>query len=449
MTELVDNSSHNAPSDSREAIIHLLQKHKVVEDLVHKQAMPRHDLVETLVKKQNLSRLEQILNHLPAAEVAQSLEGLPPQDQLFIWSLIRNENKEDVLNHVSVSVLEVIGRRDYKTETSRLKAFELIDDRLKEISITTQSDLANAHPIWVDMVNPSFEDRAWIGSIFGVEIPDPDKLKDLESSAKCFIGEDSEIHLRSDFLLDKKDESRNVAVAFILHQGILFSVRKEELPVFRLQRLRALTQSNYIADSKDLLLNLYAADVEYSADALEDVYRSLETAGNQVLNKHMTDEEAAKTLSIVAKEEDLNGRIRRNVLDTRRAVSFLMRSKLLEKYQLDESQQILRDIDSLDGHTAFLFDKINFLMDATVGFININQNKVMKRLTVLSVVFMPLNVIAGIGGMSEFSMMTQSIPWQLSYGLFTGAMIIVAWITYELLKFFEKRESKKSVAKNI
>jgi magnesium transporter len=76
----------------------------------------------------------------------------------------------------------------------------------------------------------------------------------------------------------------------------------------------------------------------------------------------------------------------------------------------------LRDIESLDGHTAFLFDKINFLMDAAVGFININQKKVIKRLTVVSVVFMPLNILAGIGGMSEFTMMTEGVPWPGAVG---------------------------------
>ena len=54
--------------------------------------------------------------------------------------------------------------------------------------------------------------------------------------------------------------------------NILFSVRKEELPVFRLQRLRARTQPGYVTEGKDVLLDLYAADAEYSADALEDVY---------------------------------------------------------------------------------------------------------------------------------------------------------------------------------
>jgi len=131
-------------------------------------------------------------------------------------------------------------------------------------------------------------------------------------------------------------------------------------------------------------------------------------------------------------------------MDTRRAVSFLMRSKLLAKDQLEYSQQILRDIESLDGHTAFLFDKINFLMDAAVGFININQNKVIKRLTVVSVIFMPLNILAGIGGMSEFTMMTEGIPWPLSYSLFTIGLVVVGWLTFVILRLLEKREYGKS-----
>ncbi|OYV18535.1 MAG: Mg2 transporter protein CorA family protein [Methylococcaceae bacterium NSP1-2] len=156
----------------------------------------------------------------------------------------------------------------------------------------------------------------------------------------------------------------------------------------------------------------------------------------------MTDEEAAKILAAIAAEEDLNGRIRRNVLDTRRALSFLMRGRFLSKVQHEEVREILRDIESIDGHTAFLFNKINFQMDATVGFININQNKDIKRLTIISVIFMPLNLLAGVGGMSEFSMMTLGIPWQISYAGFMVGLVIVGWLTFLGLKFFENRKLK-------
>ena len=404
-------SENNIRSQSnRQAVLNLLEKRRVTEVLAQKQEVPHHDLVETLVRKQNLAKLQQLLSEMLPAEIAELLEALATEDQLFIWDQINDKRKEQVLPDVSISILHALGKRAIKNDRLRIKAFELFEGRMRDIPVNTQSDLTGTKPIWIDLVNPTFEERTWVGDIYGIELPDPDRVSDLESSARFYVEENGAFHLRSDFLLDKEDESRNVGVSFILHQDILFSVRKEELPVFRLQRLRAFSQPNYVSDARDVLLDLYAADVEYSADALEDVYQGLEKVGAHVLSKQMTDEEAARMLADIGHEEDLNGRIRRNVLDTRRAVSFLMRSKIIERLQLDDAQQILRDIESLDGHTTFLFGKINFLMDATVGFININQNKVIKRLTVLSVVFMPLNVIAGIGGMSEFSMMTQGIP---------------------------------------
>jgi magnesium transporter len=119
-----------------------------------------------------------------------------------------------------------------------------------------------------------------------------------------------------------------------------------------------------------------------------------------VLQKDISDQDAAELLNAMAREEDLNGRIRRNMMDTRRAVSFMMRGRLLNADQFDDARQILRDIESLDGHTAFLFDKINFLMDATVGFININQNKIIKIFSVASVAFLPPTLIASIYGMN-------------------------------------------------
>lgn len=430
--------------DSYQAVLDLLQKHKLIADLVHKQDMPHHGLVETLVRKENMARLQQILNHLPPSEVGHILEALPPADQLLIWEHLDDNHKQPILLEAPISVLQILGNQDYKTEKSRVKAFDLHEGRLHEISINTPQDLLEAKPIWIDLVAPTFEDRIWVGDIFGIELPDPDKLRDLESSARFYVEENGEMHLHSDFLLDKDDVSRNIVVAFILYQDILFSIRKEELPVFRLQRLRALSQLNYVSDSKDMLLDLYAANAEYSANALEDVYLALEVIGNHVLNKQISDEQAATLLNDITNEEDLNGRIRRNVMDTRRAVSFLMRSKILARNQLEDSQQILRDIESLDGHTAFLFDKINFLMDAAVGFININQNRVVKRLTVTSVVFMPLNVLAGIGGMSEYSMMTQGVAWPIAYGFFSIGLVVVGWLTYTILRFFERREHDKS-----
>ena len=81
-------------------------------------------------------------------------------------------------------------------------------------------------------------------------------------------------------------------------------------------------------------------------------------------------------------------------------------------------------------------------MDATVGFININQNKRINQLTVFGVVFTPINILAGMGGMSEFSMMTQGIPWPLAYGGFLLGAGCIGVMTFMLLKHLERRQMR-------
>ncbi|MDD2734313.1 MAG: magnesium and cobalt transport protein CorA [Desulfuromonadaceae bacterium] len=425
---------------SHKTVQELLSKHRLAEDLLINQAAPRHDQMDSSIQKQQMIELSALFARLDASEIAEILDGLSPEDLLLVWGQIDEDRLDTILDDVSDATRDTLASRSsYLGAVCVVNAFELAQGRLSQTTIESVEDLDEIKPIWVDLVGTTKADRRKIGQYFGLELPDPEDLTDIESSARFYVEEHGEIHLHSDFLLDREGDSRNVPVAFILFNDILFSVRGEELPVFRLQRLRARIQAGYVSDGMGMLLDLYAADVEYSADSLEEIYSALGQVGKQVLNKTMTDEEAAKILADIAEEEDLNGHIRRNVLDTRRALTFLIRRKLLSVTQLEEAQQILRDIESLDGHTSFLFDKINFLMDATVGFININQNRVLYRLTILSVIFMPLNVIAGIGGMSEFSMMTKTIPWPVSYSIFTVGMLVVAWLTYVILRLFEKR----------
>lgn len=297
-----------------------------------------------------------------------------------------------------------------------INVFVLQNGRLNQVHIASRSDLENIAPIWVDLTEPSSDERAWVKSIYGVTLPDEGEFSDIEASARYFEAENGDLHLRTDFLFEgDEDASATMTVAFILARNILFSVHAQDLPVFRLVRMRARSRPGSIGDYRDVLLDLYETDAEYSADALEGIYQKLEAVSHSVLKKNLSDQAAAAVLNTIAHEEDLNGRIRRNMMDTRRAVSFLMRGRLLSVDQFEDARQILRDIESLDGHTAFLFDKINFLMDATVGFININQNKIIKIFSVASVAFLPPTLIASIYGMN-FKVMPE-LDWMVGYPL--------------------------------
>ncbi|WP_287653476.1 CorA family divalent cation transporter [Accumulibacter sp.] len=426
----------------------LLSLQKLVEDLVREQETPNQDEVDVELQQQYRKELRQKLKLMPPREVAYILESLEPNERLVVWDEVK-EGADPILALLPDDVLEeLIDDSHYRNEKTAVTAFEIRDGRLRQITVTSPEDLSNVKPIWVDLVAPTKKIRAWIGGLFDVDLPDPGNLTDLEASARFYVDEEGHTHLHSDFLLDTREESRNVPVALILQNDVLFTVRSEELPVFRLQRARARTRPGYVSNGTDVLLDLYAADVEYSANALEDVYGELEKVGRQVLRSHTTDQEASKILTAISEAEDLNGRTRRSVLDTRRALSFLLRGKFLSDTQHADVREILRDIESLDGHTAFLFNKINFLMDATDSAININQNKDIKRLTILSVIFMPINVLAGMGGMSEFSMMTEGIPWPIAYGTFACAMVGVGALTYFGLRHFEKRRASSSQVAN-
>ncbi len=318
-----------------------------------------------------------------------------------------------------------------------LNVFTLANGRLFQEEIDSPQALTQLQPVWVDLENPSAEEKDWIQQRFGLTIPSDAVDDDLEESARFYEEDNGELHIRSDFLIDAGDgggggspdhpraqprtSARNVRVAFILSKNVLFSIHREDLPVFRLLRLRARRIPALIEDAKDVLLKLYDADAEYSADALEGIYDGLEKVSAKVLTQDVNDQIAGAALTAIAREEDLNGRIRRNVMDTRRALSFMMRSRMLNAEQFEEARQILRDIDSLDSHTAFLFDKINFLMDATVGFININQNKIIKIFSVASVALLPPTLIASIYGMN-FKFMPE-LEWAHGYMYALGLML--------------------------
>ncbi len=323
-----------------------------------------------------------------------------------------------------------------------LNVFTLANGRLFQEEIESLEELSRFQPIWVDLESPTPEEKHWVKQHFSLSIPDDAMDEDIEESARFYEEDSGELHIRSDFLIADADEPHTVRVAFILNmmnsdhksRGVLFSIHDEDVPVFRLVRMRARRAVGLIEDAKDVLLKLFDADAEYSADTIEGIYVDLEKVSTKVLSGNVTDELAGEVLAAIARHEDLSGRIRRNMMDTRRALSFMMRSKMLGAEQFEDARQILRDIDSLDSHTAFLFEKINFLMDATVGFININQNKIIKIFSVASVALLPPTLIASLYGMN-FKFMPE-LDWQWGYAYALTLMIASALLP---MLYFRRR----------
>ena len=134
------------------------------------------------------------------------------------------------------------------------------------------------------------------------------------------------------------------------------------------------------------------------------------------------DADLEDAISKLARLEDNNGKIRLCLMDTQRDISFLLRHLRHLTEECETLREIMRDVDTLMSHTAFLFDKINFLMDSTQGFINIEQNQIIKIFSIAAVVFLPPTLVASIYGMN-FRFMPE-LDWWFGYPVAIVLMLL-------------------------
>jgi magnesium transporter len=312
-----------------------------------------------------------------------------------------------------------------------LNAFILHDGRLEQSPVEVYEDL-NDRILWIDMVDPSEEERNWVETAYHLELPGQAEINDIEASARFFEDEDG-IHIHSFFLHGFEEQFRNITVACNVHRGRIFTIHEEDLAAFRLFRLRARRKPGLVKDAMDIVLGLYETAVEQVADELEQIYSALEGISQSVLTETLADTEMEETLANLAAQEDLNGKARLSLMDTRRALSFLLRrGRLLDAERMEDVREILRDIESLTSHTAFLFEKVNFLMNAAMGFINLTQNKIIKIFSIAAVVFLPPTLVASIYGMN-FQVLPE-LRWEFGYPMALLLMVLSGVAPYWYFK---------------
>ncbi len=310
-----------------------------------------------------------------------------------------------------------------------LQLFMIDGETLRQTTASGPDDLRASACLWVDAVAPDAQELAWLREVYGIDPEAAEEDADIEFSARAYE-EGGAVYLRSDFISGRQQDYDVVPAKLVLKDETLISLHDEDVPILRLLRLRLRNRPVPAGGAVGLLIEIYARDVEYTADALEDIHAELKDIGASVLaERRGTDEEAAEFIARLTLQEARNGTLRRNLMDTRRALSFLARERLLDKGQGKVLQQVLQDIESLLSHTAFVFDKINFLMDAIVGFININQNKVVKIFSVAAVAMLPPTLIASIYGMNFEYMPELSQKWgyPMSLALMVVSVALPFW----------------------
>ena len=283
---------------------------------------------------------------------------------------------------------------------------------------------------WIDAHDPTPGERDLLQTLLRTELPESTEVEEIEASARYFV-DNLGIHIHSLFLAQREGRSHTVSVAFILHSEHLTTLRKGlELADFRLLRMRARKKRIEVGTPKELLLTIFEQKVENLADTIEDIFGKLGHVSHQVLEEEDTDHEYS--IDQLAKLEDTNGKIRLCLMDTQRSLAFLQRQFRGEHESQEAIHDMMRDIETLLSHTAFLFEKINFLMDAALGFINIEQNQIIKTFSIAAVVFMPPTLIASIYGMN-FEFMPE-LKWLLGYPSALILMVLSGIAPYWIFK---------------
>ncbi len=311
-----------------------------------------------------------------------------------------------------------------------LRLFRIDDGLIREMDVAQDQlhhNLAEAD--WVDVTEPDERERELLQDLLHTDVPEFEDVEEIEASARCFVDQ-AGIHVHSLFVVQSEGRHNGVSVACILQRTRLITIRDEELADFRLLRMRARRGQVEARSPAELLVTLMEQKVENHADTLEDLHRQLEAVSYLVLEDE--DAELEDAIDKLARLEDSNGKIRLCLMDTQRDISFLLRH-LRGQSELGETlREIMRDVEVLMSHTTFLFDKINFLMDSTQGFINIEQNQIIKIFSIAAVVFLPPTLVASIYGMN-FEVMPE-LDWVLGYPFAIGLMVAAGIAPYLYFK---------------
>lgn len=308
----------------------------------------------------------------------------------------------------------------------------ILNNKVLDVRQLTIDDTLPEHVVWLDVYSPDDEERVWLKNLYVSDVPEEEELDDIEASSRFYQDKDG-VHILSLFPQRIGNETKGVNVSFTLRNGLLLSFREEDIGVVRLLRHYMRHNQIEINDALDILLELQDLKVEYLSDLIEDGYGALEETSDQVLNG----EEIQSMLRELVFQEQTNTQIHLALGDTRRALRYVLKvfQNQIEQNARTEIEEVLSDIESLLPHTQFLFDKINFQLEAAMGVTNLQQNSIIKIFSVAAVVFMPPTWIASIYGMN-FQHMPE-LEWVFGYPFSITMMILSAFGTY---LFFRKKK---------
>ena len=322
--------------------------------------------------------------------------------------------------------------RIYKSQNSHLVLVDMLDG------------LASPTPvIWYDLLNPSVEETRLVQGQLGIEIPTRDEMQEIELSDRLYQEDGAQFMTMTAVAKLDSDNPVKVPVTFIVKGATLVTVRHADPKPFQTYAHRLQKANGQACETGELvMLGLLEAMIDRTADALERAGSEVDGISRDVFRK--TNASATKKtrdlqslIEQIGQKGDLLTIVRESLVSIGRLVAYHVALEGIgPRKAAKESRQriklIQRDATALGDHALFLSNKINFLLDATLGLINLEQNQIIKIFSVAAVVFLPPTLVASIYGMN-FEVMPE-LQWRFGYPYALALMVLSAIVPFLYFK---------------
>ena len=293
----------------------------------------------------------------------------------------------------------------------------------------SDSDAPHPDAVWIDLLDPPDAEVRLVEDLTKLHVPSRAELSEIESSSRLQRRGDA-LYLSVPLSLPGDQVQ---PVGFVLARDRLLTVRFGPLPSFEAFAAECRSQGPPLG-SMEAFLGLMEAMVDRLADSLEHEGDSLDRASRRIFHPdRKTEHRPARMdralralLRDVGTAGDHGSRMRDTLLGVGRAVQFVTGSVAdwITPAQRARFETLRADIASLSDYQTHLADKVQFLLDATLGFINIEQNNIIKVLTVVSIVGIPPTFIASLYGMNFKDI--PELSWSFGYWYALGLMALTA-----------------------
>lgn len=293
--------------------------------------------------------------------------------------------------------------------------------------------------VWIDLSDPTQAEENEVERLLEIDIPTKEEMEEIEISSRLYNVDGTAYMTATLPAHTEGDEPVVAPVSFVLTDARLITIRYHEPRAFQVFPLRAGKLSMGCENGEGVLAALLEVTVDRLADILERAGREIDDISRQIFQQKGP--RAAKAqdfqavLGSIGRKGDLTSNIRYSLVTLERLIGFFAHGAVQRKSTKDMRERIKtlsRDVRSLTYHAGFLSDKTAFLLDATLGMINIEQNAVIKIFSVAAVALLPPTLIASVYGMNFEQMPELGWPWGYPFAL--GLMVLSSVLPYLYFK---------------